>query len=149
METVEKAPVEDRGMQTESCTKSATFCVGPSVSCEEAALEDCQSTMTPPPTPAAKRNLEECLSIFRSVVSLFYSRRKILIFFAQEGAAALSDEEVIHLVNHGHIATYQIEKAISDYERGVGIRRKIVGKAGSFIEALENLPYRNYDYSKV
>jgi len=67
----------------------------------------------------------------------------------QEGAAALSDEEVIHLVNHGHIATYQIEKAINDFERGVGIRRQIFGKAGNFIEALEDLPYRNYDYSKV
>jgi hypothetical protein len=67
----------------------------------------------------------------------------------QEGAAALSDEEVIQLVSAKYIPTYQIEKAVNDPERGVGIRRQIVGKAGSFIKALENLPYKNYDYSKV
>ena len=34
-------------------------------------------------------------------------------------------------------------------ERGVGIRRSIIGAAGRFTEDLVELPYRNYDYSKV
>ncbi|XP_059479749.1 3-hydroxy-3-methylglutaryl-coenzyme A reductase isoform X2 [Neocloeon triangulifer] len=131
-EAADKAPMEDRGVQTDHCS-SASFCLGSTPS--EEALDEATdaSTITPPQTPALKRNLDECLTIFRSV----------------EGAAALSDEEVIHLVSHGHIPPYQIEKAVSDFERGVCIRRQIIGKAGSFIEALENLPFRNYDYSKV
>ncbi|XP_065351954.1 3-hydroxy-3-methylglutaryl-coenzyme A reductase isoform X1 [Cloeon dipterum] len=131
-ETAEKVQMEERGVQTELSSCGASFSVGPLKS-EDVEKGTDVSTITPPQTPAPKRNLEECLSIYRSV----------------KGAAALSDEEVINLVNSGHIPPYQIEKAISDYERGVFIRRQIVGKAGSFIEALESLPFRNYDYSKV
>lgn len=61
----------------------------------------------------------------------------------------MSDEEVIRLVDNKHVAAYQIEKAVNDPERGVGIRRKIVSSAGNFSKALIDLPYKNYDYSKV
>jgi hydroxymethylglutaryl-CoA reductase (NADPH) len=74
---------------------------------------------------------------------------KLYLFYLQAGAAALTDEEVIQLVNASHIPPYQIEKAVDNPERGVGIRRQIVGTTGSFLHALENLPFRNYDYSKV
>lgn len=70
MDSVEKATVEDRGMQTDSCSKSATFCLGSTANSEESApacIQDGQ--MTPPPTPAIKRELDECLSIYQSVVS--------------------------------------------------------------------------------
>ncbi|XP_014209946.1 3-hydroxy-3-methylglutaryl-coenzyme A reductase isoform X2 [Copidosoma floridanum] len=79
------------------------------------------------------RSLEECLAIYRSEL----------------GANVLTDSEVIQLVNHKYIQPYQLEKAVGDMERGVGIRRSIVGIAGNFTEELIDLPYRNYDYSRV
>ncbi|OAD53091.1 3-hydroxy-3-methylglutaryl-coenzyme A reductase [Eufriesea mexicana] len=79
------------------------------------------------------RSLEECLEIYKSEL----------------GANALSDEEVIQLVKNKHIAAYQLEKAVGDMERGVGIRRLIIGEAGKFLDNLSDLPYKDYDYSKV
>ncbi|KAG8222847.1 hypothetical protein J437_LFUL007555, partial [Ladona fulva] len=84
-------------------------------------------------TPKEMRSLEECIKISKS----------------EAGAEVLSDEEVILLVTNGHIPTYLIEKAVGDPERGVGIRRKIVGAAGSLGKSLDGLPFRNYDYNKV
>ncbi|XP_025074676.1 3-hydroxy-3-methylglutaryl-coenzyme A reductase [Pogonomyrmex barbatus] len=65
------------------------------------------------------------------------------------GASALTNEEVIQLVKHKDIAAYQLEKAVGDMERGVDIRRLVVGNAGKFTEEMIDLPYRHYDYSKV
>lgn len=79
------------------------------------------------------RSLEECLKIYRSEL----------------GAASLSDREIILLVENKHIAPYQIEKAIKNHERGVKIRRRILSSEGNFGSILENLPYENYDFSKV
>lgn len=67
----------------------------------------------------------------------------------QLGAKALTDEEVIQLVNHKHIAAYQLEKAVEDKERGIGIRRLVISAAGKFTEEMTDLPYKNYDYNKV
>lgn len=52
-------------------------------------------------------------------------------------------------MKHKHIATYQLEKAIDNMERGVSIRRQLIGEAGKFTSELPDLPYKNYDYSKV
>lgn len=71
------------------------------------------------------------------------------IFLLQLGASALTDQEVMQLVKHKHIAAYQLEKAVGDMERGVGIRRLVIGTAGNFIDKMTELPYNNYDYSKV
>lgn len=79
------------------------------------------------------RRLEECLEIYES----------------QLGADGLTDEEVILLVKNKAIASYQIEKAVDNPERGVGIRRKMIGSSGNLSQALVDLPYKNYDYSKV
>lgn len=79
------------------------------------------------------RSLEECLEVYKSNL----------------GADGLIDEEVILLVKNKTIASYQIEKAVNNPERGVGIRRKILGESGKFSSALIDLPYKNYDYSKV
>jgi len=66
----DKAPVEDRGVQTEPCSKSATFSLGSTTSSDESAANCIQDgQITPPPTPAIKRDLDECLSIYESVVS--------------------------------------------------------------------------------
>lgn len=56
---------------------------------------------------------------------------------------------MIQLVKNKYIQPYQLEKAVGDMERGVGIRRTILGNAGRFVDDLDDLPYRNYDYSKV
>lgn len=61
----------------------------------------------------------------------------------------MTDDEVIQLVKHRHIQPYQLEKAVGDMERGVGIRRIIVGNTGGFLDDIKDLPYQNYDYSKV
>lgn len=87
----------------------------------------------PETTKKPMRSLEECVKIYRSDL----------------GASALSDEEVIMLVKNKHILAYQVEKAVDNPERGVRIRRKIVGVEGNFLEALVDLPYQKYDYSKV
>lgn len=79
------------------------------------------------------RSLEECLEIYKSEL----------------GASGLTDDEVIQLVKNKHIASYQLEKAVGDMERGVKIRRLLIGEAGKFTESLTDLPYKDYDYSKV
>lgn len=53
------------------------------------------------------------------------------------------------LVDNNSIPGYQLEKAVNDCERGVGIRRQVISDAGKLMTALTDLPYRNYDYSKV
>ncbi|KAL1110150.1 hypothetical protein AAG570_008227, partial [Ranatra chinensis] len=79
------------------------------------------------------RPLDECLAIYKS-----------------EGVAEnLNDEEVKILVKNGNILAYQLEKVVNNPERGVGIRRQIIGTIGGFSEAFDSLPYKDYDYSKV
>lgn len=79
------------------------------------------------------RSVEDCREIYNSEL----------------GASALTNEEVIQLVRNKDIAAYQLEKAVGDMERGVDIRRLVVGAAGRFTEEMTNLPYKHYDYSKV
>ncbi|KYN02273.1 PREDICTED: 3-hydroxy-3-methylglutaryl-coenzyme A reductase [Cyphomyrmex costatus] len=79
------------------------------------------------------RSVKDCLEIYKSEL----------------GASALSNDEVIQLVKHKNIAAYQLEKAVGDMERGVDIRRLVVGDAGKFTEEMLDLPYKHYDYSKV
>nr|AFT62250.1 3-hydroxy-3-methylglutaryl coenzyme A reductase [Epicauta mannerheimi] len=80
------------------------------------------------------RDLDECRRIYNDT---------------DLGGTFLTDDEVISLVQSKDIPAYQIEKAVEDPVRGVGIRRKIVGHEAKILEALPNLPYKNYDYSKV
>nr|AAD20975.2 3-hydroxy-3-methylglutaryl coenzyme A reductase [Ips paraconfusus] len=84
--------------------------------------------------PKVCKTLEDCLKIYNNV---------------DMGATALTDEEIILLIKNRHIAGYQIEKAVDNPERGVGIRRKILGRDLDAPKVLEGLPYRNYDYSLV
>lgn len=83
--------------------------------------------------PQISRTLDECLTIYRSEL----------------GADALTDSEVIDLVKNKYIQSYQLEKAVGNMERGVGIRRNMLEDIGNFSETLEELPYKSYDYSKV
>nr|UNP32246.1 3-hydroxy-3-methylglutaryl-coenzyme A reductase [Sogatella furcifera] len=84
-------------------------------------------------TESQIRTFEECAYIYKT-----------------EGSACkLSDAEVCLLVKNGLISGYQLEKVVNDCERGVGIRRKIVCVDAAIPEALNDLPYKNYDYDKV
>lgn len=80
------------------------------------------------------RSLDVCLEIYRS----------------ERGAAALTDAEVALLVRARHIPLYRIEAAVGDDERGVKLRRRILTSEGLFSDtALRDLPYLDYDYSRV
>ncbi|KAI8047779.1 hydroxymethylglutaryl-coenzyme A reductase-domain-containing protein [Thamnidium elegans] len=81
------------------------------------------------------RTLDNCLEILHS---------------SEMGAPALADEEVISLVQHGHIAPYSLDKVIGDFERAARIRKKIISK-DSVTQTLEAsaLPVSGYDYAKV
>ncbi|PNF35485.1 3-hydroxy-3-methylglutaryl-coenzyme A reductase [Cryptotermes secundus] len=83
--------------------------------------------------PTEDRSLEECLKIYKSTA----------------GASALNDSEVMALVAHGYLPSHQLEKAVGKPERGVCIRRKILGVIAKLKVALTHLPYLHYDYSKV
>ncbi|XP_063225031.1 3-hydroxy-3-methylglutaryl-coenzyme A reductase isoform X2 [Bacillus rossius redtenbacheri] len=83
--------------------------------------------------PARERDVGECLAVYKSEL----------------GAEALTDPEVMLLVREGHIPPYQLEKAVANPERGVRIRRQLAAQTGNFLHALADLPYQNYDYSKV
>lgn len=85
------------------------------------------------PVVQPPRSIEECVAIYKESL----------------GAESLTDEEVFNLVKNNYIAAYQLEKAVSDPERGVTIRRRIVAKDGKFEETFEGVPYKNYDYTKV
>ncbi|XP_026755892.3 3-hydroxy-3-methylglutaryl-coenzyme A reductase isoform X1 [Galleria mellonella] len=82
---------------------------------------------------AKKRPMAECLEIYRS-----------------EGACkSLSDEEVIMLVEQSHIPLHRLETVLGDGLRGVRLRRRVIGARFQTEEAIKQLPYLNYDYSKV
>lgn len=53
------------------------------------------------------------------------------------------------LVKSNHIKPYMLEKSVNNPERGVGLRRKVIAEESNLKEALTELPYVGYDYSKV
>ncbi|VEN56931.1 unnamed protein product [Callosobruchus maculatus] len=80
----------------------------------------------------APRSLQDCLKIYRA-----------------DEANILTDNEIVMLVDTKHVPAYNLEKAVKNPERGVKIRRKILENTLKRTESLINLPFRNYDYSKV
>ena len=114
-----------------------------------------------PPRPVA-----ECLTIFQSEVCVFDPRLHLLhdhqrsfplcvcvcvCVYVQAGPASLSDVEVLQLVQEKHIPAYKLESALGDPERGVAIRRQLVSQQlhPDSASCLSELPYTNYDFSKV
>ncbi|CAH1723691.1 3-hydroxy-3-methylglutaryl-coenzyme A reductase isoform X1 [Aphis gossypii] len=79
------------------------------------------------------RTFDECLDVYKT----------------QKSAEQLNDEEVLMLVKSNHIKPYMLEKCVNNPERGVGLRRKIIAAESNLAEALIQLPYIGYDYSKV
>ncbi|CAO3642468.1 unnamed protein product [Mucor hiemalis] len=77
------------------------------------------------------RTLEECMALTQT-------------------PEALSDEEIILLVQKGKMASYALEKVLGDLERAVSVRRALISRA-SITQTLETslLPLHNYHYDKV
>lgn len=74
---------------------------------------------------------------------------RIYVLFFKNGVNELTDEEVKQLVDGKHIPAYRLEGVLGDYERGVAIRRQIVIDKLASEEALDKLPYSNYEYLYV
>uniref|UniRef100_A0A672MW21 3-hydroxy-3-methylglutaryl coenzyme A reductase n=1 Tax=Sinocyclocheilus grahami TaxID=75366 RepID=A0A672MW21_SINGR len=72
-----------------------------------------------------------------------------LFLFFQRGARCLTNVEVMALVECRGILGYRLEAVMESPERGVAIRREILSSKLPAASALENLPYRHYDYSQV
>jgi len=53
------------------------------------------------------------------------------------------------LVKSNHIKSYALEKCVNNPERGVGLRRKMIAEENNLMDALTELPYTGYDYSRV
>ncbi|CAH1406692.1 unnamed protein product [Nezara viridula] len=64
-------------------------------------------------------------------------------------AEELNDDEIKLLAENGVIPAYQLETILNNPERGVKIRRNLIGERYGISRAFTNLPYLNYDYSKV
>uniref|UniRef100_A0A8B9R9E5 3-hydroxy-3-methylglutaryl coenzyme A reductase n=1 Tax=Astyanax mexicanus TaxID=7994 RepID=A0A8B9R9E5_ASTMX len=67
----------------------------------------------------------------------------------QRGPRCLTDAEVIALVENRSILGYRLEAVLETPERGVAIRREMLSGKLPHPSALEHLPYRDYDYSKI
>ncbi|XP_065672741.1 3-hydroxy-3-methylglutaryl-coenzyme A reductase isoform X2 [Hydra vulgaris] len=61
----------------------------------------------------------------------------------------LTDNEIIQLCRNKCIPLHSLEQSLKDYSRAVNIRRKIVSEKLFEIDALEELPWKDYDYAKV
>lgn len=83
---------------------------------------------------ALVRPLEECLALIKTPT----------------GAASVTDEELVMLVNSNKVPSYALEKTLGDTTRAVKIRRALISRA-SHTKTLETslLPMHHYDYTKV
>ncbi|XP_053331698.1 3-hydroxy-3-methylglutaryl-Coenzyme A reductase [Spea bombifrons] len=106
------------------------FVVGDSSSLDSSSDEDREKVEL----PEVPRPIEECVQILKN---------------PDKGAPYLSDEEVIRLVNAKHIPSYKLESMMETPERGVAIRRKMLSPRLPQSSSLQNLPYKNYNYSLV
>lgn len=79
------------------------------------------------------RSLEQCRAVLKS----------------EDGAKFLTDDEVLMLVQSKDIPGYNLENILESHERGVLIRRRTILQYLANMNALEKLPFRNYDYKYV
>lgn len=61
----------------------------------------------------------------------------------------LTDAEVKMLVEKKQVPAYKLEGTLGDYERGVAIRRQIIADKILTEDAMDSLPFSNYDYTYV
>uniref|UniRef100_A0A3P9IL06 3-hydroxy-3-methylglutaryl coenzyme A reductase n=1 Tax=Oryzias latipes TaxID=8090 RepID=A0A3P9IL06_ORYLA len=67
----------------------------------------------------------------------------------RRGPRMVTDAEVMQLVTAGKIQNYKLETVLQSPERGVAIRRELLSPKLPAASALEHLPFKDYDYSKV
>uniref|UniRef100_A0A672N0K4 3-hydroxy-3-methylglutaryl coenzyme A reductase n=1 Tax=Sinocyclocheilus grahami TaxID=75366 RepID=A0A672N0K4_SINGR len=96
------------------------------------------------PDPSHGHQTDELQSHQRPFKPLF-----IISTFFSRGARCLTNVEVMALVECRGILGYRLEAVMESPERGVAIRREILSSKLPAASALENLPYRHYDYSQV
>ncbi|XP_018423341.1 PREDICTED: 3-hydroxy-3-methylglutaryl-Coenzyme A reductase isoform X2 [Nanorana parkeri] len=82
--------------------------------------------------PEEPRPIDECVRILKN---------------PDKGSQYLSDAEVIRLVSAKHIPAYKLESMMETPVRGVAIRRHMLSPKLPESSALQNLPYKNYNYS--
>lgn len=123
--TLSATDTRDEEPQQQSCPSAQ----------RRAAEEESEERETQiPQTSVQPRPLNECLSVLRD---------------PQQGPRCLSDAEVMALVENKSILGYRLEAELETPERGVAIRREMLACKLPCPSALENLPYTDYDYSKV
>ncbi|OQV11743.1 3-hydroxy-3-methylglutaryl-coenzyme A reductase [Hypsibius exemplaris] len=89
---------------------------------------------TEAPTTSFRRSLESCVNLLKTKKS---------------GISELTDAEILLLVHSKRISAHKLEEELGDLVRAVKIRRLLVSSSLANTEALCDLPYENYDYSKV
>uniref|UniRef100_A0A8C1CDA7 3-hydroxy-3-methylglutaryl-coenzyme A reductase n=1 Tax=Cyprinus carpio carpio TaxID=630221 RepID=A0A8C1CDA7_CYPCA len=94
--------------------------------CEEDKTDELQAHQ--------RRPVDECLVILKD---------------PKRGAHCLTNAEVMALVECRGILGYRLEAVMESPERGVAIRREMLSAKLPDASALENLPYRHYDYSQL
>ncbi|PIO22497.1 hypothetical protein AB205_0152360, partial [Aquarana catesbeiana] len=90
-----------------------------------------------------------CMSVLANYFAFMTFFPACVSLVLEKGARYLSDTEVISLVNAKHIPAYKLESMMETLERGVAIRRQMLSKKLPESSALQNLPYKNYNYSLV
>lgn len=130
-----------------NCDKRPMFCLGDDAVSSEIATqteglvdysEDHEwPTLSPSSSAgrlnAKKRTMVECLDIYRT----------------EDSCSSLTDEEVVMLVEQSHVPLHRLETVLGDPLRGVRLRRRVVSSRFQTEFAVQQLPYLNYDYSKV
>lgn len=120
-----------------------SFSIGDDESDDEVMKVDSKSTQTASLqmlTPLRRllsreepRSLEQCIELLKK----------------DNGVQELTDAEVKILVENKQIPAYKLEGTLGDYERGVAIRRQIMIDNIKTEDAIDLLPYSNYDYTYV
>uniref|UniRef100_A0A3P9KXB0 3-hydroxy-3-methylglutaryl coenzyme A reductase n=1 Tax=Oryzias latipes TaxID=8090 RepID=A0A3P9KXB0_ORYLA len=108
-----------------------------SASPDEDSMEPEQREPVSPEPPGCRselRPLDECAAVLAD---------------PQRGPQMVTDAEVMQLVTAGKIQSYKLETVLQSPSRGVAIRRELLSPKLPAASALEQLPFKDYDYSKV
>ncbi|KAJ2831019.1 3-hydroxy-3-methylglutaryl-coenzyme A (HMG-CoA) reductase isozyme [Coemansia sp. 'formosensis'] len=127
---------------------------------EESAAEDTASNSPQPPTPVSLLPTRipsravtvaepRVLALASEVSGSDRSVEVCRVVLEAEGAAKLSDGEVLKLVAAGEIPAYALERRLKDDVRAIRVRRELIARAGAATLSASLLPYEHYDYSGV
>lgn len=146
---VVELPDLNRSSDSLSNLRSVSNVSSPSSPVKKFAERDTQTDATMPEiiTPTARpacsanpllspagppRTADQCLAVLKA-----------------DGAAKLTDDELVEIVKRKLLPGYKLESALQDCVRGVRVRRRVLAPHAVNPTALDTLPYDHYDYSKV